>query len=116
MEHAQGKWIKDYGGTKGHIKSVTDSDSNTPTVARYDIFPESSDHYCTQDANGELIAEAGTVTNETGYTPRQLANQKAELLKALNELRLKIGNLYPMDKRFGLEYKKAMSAIKKATE
>ena len=34
-------------------------------------------------ANAKLIAEAGTVTNETGFTPRQLADQKAKLLEAL---------------------------------
>ena len=32
--------------------------------------------------NARLIAEAGTVANETGFTPRQLADQKADLLKA----------------------------------
>ena len=30
-----------------------------------------------------LIAEAGTVATETGLTPRQLADQRAELLAAL---------------------------------
>lgn len=34
----------------------------------------------------ELFAEAGTVANETGLTPRQLAEQRAELLKACKEL------------------------------
>lgn len=33
-------------------------------------------------ANAKLMAEAGTVYNETGYTPRQLAEQKADLLAA----------------------------------
>ena len=36
-----------------------------------------------RDANAALIAEAGTVTTETGLTPRQLAEQRAELLEAL---------------------------------
>jgi len=35
-------------------------------------------------ANAKLIAEAGTVANETGKTPRQLADINAELLDALN--------------------------------
>ena len=34
-------------------------------------------------ANARLIAEAGTVYHETGLTPRQLAEQRAELLEAL---------------------------------
>jgi len=39
-----------------------------------------------RDANAALIAEAGTVTTETGLTPRQLAEQRAELLEALREI------------------------------
>ncbi len=33
-------------------------------------------------SNARLIAEAGTVYNETGFTPKQLAESKAELLAA----------------------------------
>lgn len=33
------------------------------------------------EANAALIAEAGTVATETGLTPRQLAEQRAELLE-----------------------------------
>ena len=36
----------------------------------------------TQEANANLIAEAFNVTNDTGFTPRQLAEQRAELLEA----------------------------------
>ncbi|BEV44811.1 hypothetical protein [Afipia carboxidovorans] len=35
------------------------------------------------EANARLIAEAGTVAHETGLTPRQLAEQRDELLEAL---------------------------------
>jgi len=65
-------------------------------------------------ANAKLIAEAGTVTNETGYTPRQLADQKAELLEALDELRIAVGNMTEWDRFLDEPYKKAMKAIKKA--
>ena len=34
-------------------------------------------------ANAKLIAEAGTVANETGFSPRELADHKAELLEIL---------------------------------
>ena len=37
-------------------------------------------------ANARLIAEAGTIATETGLTPRQLAEQRAELLEALRDL------------------------------
>lgn len=42
--------------------------------------------YAEQRANAQLIAEAGTVLHETGLTPRQLAQQRAELLEALREI------------------------------
>ena len=73
-------------------------------------------------ANAELIAEAGTIANETGFTPRQLADmlqektedcknladgmkhlnrvtallreQKEELLEALNEANEQLKNVY----------------------
>lgn len=37
-------------------------------------------------ANAELIAEAGTVTHETGLSPRQLAEQVEQLRAALTEI------------------------------
>lgn len=39
------------------------------------------------ESNAALIAEAGTVYQETGLTPRQLAEQRDELLKALKYAR-----------------------------
>ena len=39
-----------------------------------------------RDANAALIAEAFNVANETGLTPRQLADQRAELLVAAQML------------------------------
>ena len=39
---------------------------------------------CNDDA--ELIAEAGTVAHETGLSPRELAEQRAELLAALDDV------------------------------
>lgn len=38
-------------------------------------------------ANAELIAEAGTVTNESGLTPRQLLEQRDELLEVAKRVR-----------------------------
>jgi 5'-3' exonuclease len=37
-------------------------------------------------ADAELISEAFNVATETGLTPRQLAEQRAELLEALKNL------------------------------
>ena len=52
------------------------------------------------EANSELIAEAGTVTNETGYTPRQLAEQKAELLEELIKLKCSVDMLLTWTTKF----------------
>lgn len=41
---------------------------------------------CRSKVSATLIAEAGTVAHETGLTPRQLAEQRAELLAALKLL------------------------------
>ena len=38
------------------------------------------------ESNAKLIAEAGTVANETGKTPRQLADDNKVLLEALKEM------------------------------
>ena len=37
-------------------------------------------------ANADLICEAGNVANETGLTPRELLNQRNELLASLKSL------------------------------
>ena len=42
-------------------------------------------------ANAHLIAEAGNVYHETGLTPRQLADQRAELLALLVESQTSVG-------------------------
>ena len=48
-------------------------------------------------SNAELICEAFNVSNETGKTPRQLADENKELLEALQEIKKGEG-AYNMDK------------------
>ena len=58
------------------------------------------------------IAEAGTVATETGLTPRQLADQRAELLAAAKAA---LDNLEPF---YSIDYfviKKLRSAIRAVT-
>lgn len=49
-----------------------------------------------EKANSELIAEAFLVTLETGKTPRQLADERVELIAALTEM-LKRCDMFPND-------------------
>ena len=65
------------------------------------------------EANAALIAEAGTVANETGLTPRQLANQRAELLAAIQAL-LAVGKTY-QDEAGQKAVAQARAAIAKCT-
>lgn len=44
------------------------------------------------EANFDLIAEAGTVKNETGFSPRQLAERNDIYLKSLKEILRLIDN------------------------
>lgn len=46
------------------------------------------------EANARLIAEAGTVLHETGLTPRQLAEQRGELLAALKDCAVQIAQTH----------------------
>lgn len=58
MTHTAGPWVKDYGGTLGHIKSVTErEDGATPTVARYDLAAPSIGED-EREENALLIAAA----------------------------------------------------------
>ena len=74
--------------TKRHSELINDDgwerDKEFWTDYRKRTEPERESEYEITLANAELIAEAGTVANETGYTPRQLADQNKILLKALD--------------------------------
>ena len=64
-------------------------------------------------ANAELIAEAGTVANETGLTPRELLNQRNELLEVLKyaKKRLDFAHLYTEGKIDMYDIKRIETAI-----
>ena len=59
-----------------------------PVAAAYTNLAGPMDDSCVAEmaANARLIAEAGTVLHETGLTPRQLAEQRAELLEAVRRV------------------------------
>lgn len=58
-------------------------DSDGQTIV---LIPYYNKDNTEQQANAELITEAFNVTNECGLTPRQLLEQRNELLDALKEL------------------------------
>jgi len=80
------------------------------------------------EANANLIAEAGTVATESGLTPRQLLEQRNELLEALNQAQFIVKRkgieevfrneaaLDTIDQRFFRAKEIIESAIAKATE
>ena len=47
-----------------------------------------------QQSNAQLIAEAGTVANATGLTPRQLLEQRDSLLEALEIVKKQSGIIW----------------------
>ena len=85
MEHTKGKVII----RRNHTNCEIILDNNSPYYERVSIcttgnwigkaIPE-------MEANAELISEAFNVTNETGKTPRQLADENKELLEACKTL------------------------------
>lgn len=99
---------------------------SNPAKGLFNIFEKSRGSICmitSQSAqempedfdNAKLIAEAGTVANETGYTPRQLADQKADLLDALKCAVILINANTLLDAGSPLSIK-LKAAIAKATE
>lgn len=69
---------------KPPIKYVTIFAGRNTHIAHMATGPELSDTEI--EANCTLIAEAGTVANETGLMPREMAGQRAELLEALQDI------------------------------
>jgi hypothetical protein len=63
-----------------------------------------------QEANAQLIAEAGTVTNETGKTPRELQKERDEVLAALRGL---LDNRFVYENDHIIDLEKAKSIIAK---
>ncbi len=105
----KGKWMHD----DGHI--FTDNSNGTNT--KYNSIASVHDIYSddgTPECNYKLILEAGNVTNECGLSPRQLLEQRNELLEALQMLLKSHSNMSS-----GIEYtdieNKVYNAIKKAT-
>ena len=89
MEHTSGKWSYKKNSSFYEIKT-----DNPKRSFGFNIMLYNQEHGLSKgihfskenEANAKLIAEAGTVTNETGKSPRQLADENKELLEALHHL------------------------------
>lgn len=71
-KHTKGEWYNN--PLEGKIR-----DGNQGIICELVIGIKTDQEY---EANAKLIAEAGTVANETGYTPKQLAEHKDILHRA----------------------------------
>jgi hypothetical protein len=80
MKHAKGKWEISQNSNQG-IRIGVNFQNPIDMTLICSLNGSPLDERV--KANANLIVEAGNVANETGYTPRQLADQKAELLKAV---------------------------------
>lgn len=79
-----GKWDYDIDSNNGYNVFLKDSIKTIALVLHKDVsyMPTQSE----AEANAQLIAEAGTVANECGKSPRQLLEERNELLKVLDLL------------------------------
>lgn len=85
MKHTKGEWwyehqtLKNkYGTEYFRINSeLSDDNGIDEFIHVYGITKEET------EANAKLIVEAGNVANESGLTPRQLLEQRNEMLEAL---------------------------------
>ena len=118
MKHSKGTWKV---GRLGTV--VTDNGEGFPVKRGYDDTGYYGGYLIAEsiykEADAKLMAEAGNVANETGCTPRQLTEQKAELLEALKRFtERKVESLDEIDCYiFHIsDIKKAELAIKKATQ
>lgn len=96
MKHTKGSFTRDIFNIKGEYKHGTITDERYGKCTVYD-----EDKYAVASAdqnkmgrseqeaiaNAELITEAFNIASETGYTPRQLAEQKVRLLTNIIDLR-----------------------------
>lgn len=103
MKHTPGPWEVDYGGTKGHIKSVSPELDITPTICKYgEVF----DGY---------IASAISVREQDKANAKLIA-KSPELLESLIDVLalavLKYGNLNP---EANIVFDRANQIIREAT-
>ena len=95
--------------TKGEWKIEKETNGNLWIVVNKNPKPISQ--ICCSGDNNNVISP----TNEEKANAKLIA-AAPELVKALDELRISVGNITEWDRFLDEPYKKAMEAIKKATQ
>lgn len=83
MKHAKGEWkvcIQPSHGIRLSVRAYENNKSIEVCSVNSPGFLENRSSKPVAEANAKLIAEAGTVTNQTGKTPKQLADENKKLL------------------------------------
>jgi len=108
MKHTQGVFKKELRSEDGSLFTIHNGNKNIGIIglSGKNLNPEES------TANAELICDAFNTTNKTGYTPSQLAEQKAEMLEALNYCKSVFEAQLDQDEPY---YRAVCKAIKNAT-
>ena len=110
MRHTKGKWGVMQGINRFLISS--NINENNSVCATHGNTKRDK-------ANAKLISEAGTVANETGKTPRKLADENKELLEALKDAIIDVTKRCTdlnMDCTKYSTWQKATTAIQNATK
>lgn len=85
LKITEGEWK--YEGGDNYSVDIVLSNSSTISISTYGRY---SDNVVMtreeMEANAALIAEAGTVANETGLTPRELLERYREAIKVLSDM------------------------------
>jgi hypothetical protein len=81
----KGPWVR--GQTNTYEAAIVSAETGATIVSAAWTGGSGCELEIPNHADESLILEAGTVANETGLAPRQLADQRAELLAAVKSAR-----------------------------
>ena len=87
MDITKGEWvIRKYEEDDEILIGIENKNGTFASIAKVTWYGEDDCNSDAAEADAHLIAEAGAVANETGFTPRQLAEQKVNLREALKNM------------------------------
>lgn len=80
LKITKGKWRV---STFSKYNIETEDGRSVASSGTYSTNTDNGEHIIENEANAQLIAEAGTVTNQCGLTPKELLEQRDKLREAL---------------------------------